>query len=139
MTFLAGQIVTAAALNGILPDFAAYTPTHSNITVGNATQTARYVRLGDLVVVNFNFALGSTSAIGTGPRVGMPVAASGADAVASVRYTDGTTHYDGQAILASGSNSILLLTAAGAQVSATAPFTWGLNDAIRLSITYEGA
>lgn len=141
MTFLAGQTVTAAALNAIPPTWAAYTPTHTNITVGNGTEVARYSRFGDLVVVNYVLTLGSTSVIGASPRVGMPVISANSDATPSIRYTDASasTHAGGLGVLVAGAMNIALLSSTGANVSATVPFTWATSDAIRLSITYETA
>jgi len=45
-----------------------YTPTTTNITVGNGTVTAAYARYGKTIFGRFNFTLGSTSAMGTDPK-----------------------------------------------------------------------
>ena len=127
--------------DNLMDDWAAYTPTNTSITVGNGTQTARWVRINNTVIVNYVLTLGSTSAIGASPRVGMPIISANSDAVPSIRYTDASasTHAGGLGVLVAGAANIALLSSTGANLSSTVPFTWATSDAIRLSITYETA
>jgi len=52
-----------------------YTPTLSNLTVGNGTTEARYRRLGNTIDVFFRFTLGSTSSVSSFPTITLPVTA----------------------------------------------------------------
>ena len=53
----------------------AWTPTYTNITVGNGTVSARYVQIGPFVMLDWYLTFGSTSSMGTGPKVSLPVTA----------------------------------------------------------------
>ena len=50
--FTAGQVLTAAQMNGIGEATIAYTPTISNGTLGNGTMSAYYSRVNKLVFGN---------------------------------------------------------------------------------------
>lgn len=73
--FVAGATLTAAELNAI-GESESWTPTFTNLTVGNGTLTAQAIRVNDLYVANFRLVFGSTTSMGTDPRVELPVAAA---------------------------------------------------------------
>lgn len=87
-SWAAGDVLTAADLTDTFgskaatADFPAgawtsYTPTYTNITVGNATVTARYVQLGKLVHVSWAFTVGSTTTFAAAQAAfSLPVTAS---------------------------------------------------------------
>ena len=50
-----------------------WTPSYTNLTVGNGTVVSRYRQVGKMVDVFFMFTLGSTSTIGSDPRFTLPV------------------------------------------------------------------
>jgi len=74
-----GQVLTVA---GGVPSWATpsggggtwtnFTPTYTDITVGNGTVEARYSKTSNLVTVFFRFILGSTSSTGEYPVVTLP-------------------------------------------------------------------
>ncbi len=127
-----------------------WTPTYTNITVGNGTVTARYTQIGNLVTVYFEFALGSTSTIGTSPQVSAPVTphsnyADNEHNVGSSYLLDaGTNRYMG--VLRMFSSTFLLEVLKSdvtylqpKSVTATVPFTWTTGDKVHFTATYEAA
>jgi hypothetical protein len=127
--------------------YTAYTPTLTNITLGNGTVYARYIQIGKLVAVEFEFTMGSTSAMGTNPQFTLPITAAlgqyrnagvgtlqdaGTSNVPANPFFVGTTNVYIAALNTSG--TYLNETA----ISATVPFTWTTNDRISVSVVYEG-
>ena len=74
-TFVAGQILTAAELNAI-STWTTFTPSWTNLTVGNGTNTGRYSTVNKIMYVQTSFTMGSTSAMGTNPRLTLPASAT---------------------------------------------------------------
>ena len=147
--FTAGQVLTAAQMNGI-GETVSFTPTWSGLTPGNGTVTfATYVRVQNMVFVQVQFVLGSTSAVTGNISFSAPTTAvtspaqnqlgvvQFADASAAVGYM-GTVSMSGSAIQlipinASGTYATLT------NASATVPFTWATGDVIVMSSTYRAA
>jgi hypothetical protein len=125
--------------------FTSYTPTLTNITLGNGTVTARYVQVGKLVTVFFNFLLGSTSAISTSPSFTLPVTGITDSILYNAYFQDaGTDTYMGGINLSTTNATIFIPNVSGtypsfASVTSTVPFTWTTNDFIRTIFTYEVA
>ena len=148
------QYYTGAAWASVgATEWAAWTPTWTNLTVGNATQTARYSQSGKTVFFTLKLVLGSTSSVGTAPNFTWPVAAASTTAaqasVVQVFYLDASAAmYLGAsdprlrtttvcAISASGGTTALLYV--DVNVTATAPFTWVSTDTIFVMGSYEAA
>lgn len=74
-TFVAGQILTAAELNAI-STWTTFTPSWTNLTVGNGTNTGRYSTVNKIMYVQTAFTMGSTSAMGTDPTLTLPASAT---------------------------------------------------------------
>ena len=74
--FSSGDVLTAADMNAI-GEWITFTPSWSNLTVGNATQDASYCVVNNLIVVQFSITLGSTSAMGSTPVFTLPVNSAG--------------------------------------------------------------
>lgn len=143
----AGTLVTA----GIIASEAwtVWTPTLTNLTLGNGTMQSAYQKFGRTIHYRFEFTLGTTSSVGTAPQFTLPVAPlstafAGQDAVigrSSLRDQGVVTHdgvviWNGTAAVFRALN-ILNTYLAQAGVSATVPFTWGTNDALFSYGTYE--
>lgn len=147
----ATTFVTAADDQGDYPPMNAWeswTPTLTNLTLGNGTATAAFIRIGRTIHYRFRFLLGSTSAVGTAPRFSLPVAAASGYTVGTFPIGDvllndtGTAAWRAQACLVTTTAALLLYYVAAetsANVTATAPFTWGATDYIEVSGTYEAA
>jgi len=67
--FSSGDVLTAADLNGIAT-WTSFTPTWTNLTVGNGTYDwSLYSQVNDIVFFSIRFTLGSTSSVGTTPEL----------------------------------------------------------------------
>lgn len=124
--------------------FAAYTPTYTNITVGNGTVTARYAQSGKFVFAYYKLVFGSTTTVGSQPRISLPVTAANTIAIGSAYILDAATNeYISQARQDTTTNVAILCTQYGANqassISATFPITFTTNDEIRFVLVYEAA
>ena len=152
-----GDVLTASDLNSEFASkgdistngtWTSYTPSVSNITVGNGTLTARYVTIGKLVMGRIEFTLGSTSAIGSSPQIGLPTTAVDNNAVSVTgKLTDAGSLIYGQASDGGGGGTTVRLryledSADGVTsrpVDATSPFTWTDGDFFQIQFSYEEA
>jgi hypothetical protein len=139
------QVVTPGA-------WVAYTPTATNITLGNGSITAIYSRVGKTVNVRIRFTLGSTSAMGSFPNFTLPFTASSeflnsTSTVGNSYYLDTSASIQvfGRARTNPGSECDPVIdTVSGTQirigyVTSTNPFTWATGDIMALQLTYEAA
>lgn len=126
-----------------------YTPVDTNVTIGNGTQVARFVRLGRTIHFLWSLTFGTTTSFGAGVSIGIPVAAATPGAwICGVYILDsGTQDYSaGARINAGGSIARITLgittgtaITGGGGVTSTIPFTWAVNDILQVSGTYEAA
>lgn len=129
-----------------------WTPTWTNLTVGNATVVAKYKQTGKTVDFRVNLIFGSTSSISGSVALTLPVTAlaygnTGTGAfplVGIVRYEDiGVNGYAGvidmnstttiRPLVPNASATFLTLNA----TTSTIPFTWGTGDEMTLTGSYE--
>lgn len=123
----------------------AWTPTYTNITVGNGTVSARYQQIGKLVNVEYRLIFGSTTTIASPARISPPSTIYLAQYFAfnGVILDNGVAAY--KMWVDPPSNSLFELaveTATGtyvgaAAVSATVPMTWTTGDILTFRATYE--
>jgi hypothetical protein len=145
-----GQILTVAggvpswatATGGIT--FSAYSPSYTNITIGNGTVVARYAESDKFVFVYWAFTLGSTSSIGSFNSTSLPVTAKSVDFVGSGYALDAATNeLNGTIILNSTTTMRMLVPIQNSYgigpTSATVPWTWGTSDKMIYTLTYEKA
>lgn len=128
-----------------------WTPTLTNLTLGNGSVTASYIQTGKTVFFKFKFVLGTTSAVGTSPTITLPVTAtstgmSGNSIIGDVSFLDnGAAQYRGSFYYLSTTTGIIAANVASttylsiASVTSAAPFTFGSTDEICISGTYEAA
>jgi hypothetical protein len=124
-----------------------FTPTLTNITLGNGTSTASYVRVGNLICLTGKITLGSTTTIAAGAKISLPVNAKLAKVQsASVHYQDtGTNDIVGFFLIDAVSTARFYVIDASATysvyqgISATIPFTWASTDEIIYNLVYEVA
>lgn len=148
-----GQDIDTSVGTGLLA-WTAYTPTWTNLTVGNGTTSAYYVQLGKTVHVRIRFTFGSTSVMGTNPIATLPVTAS--STMPTDTFWQGSHQYDAStgahyygamnivstttvrpvAIAASGN-----YTQTAAINNTTVPFgaAWATGDIVSLAFTYQAA
>jgi hypothetical protein len=126
----------------------AYTPTLTNITLGNGTVIGRYQLVGKTVNLFFSLTLGSTTSFTAGIAVSLPVAPLYTNEYKGLASLNDNGVADYPAFFYAGqSPAVLYITAANTAgtyitttpVNATTPFTWTTNDRFTLSLTYEAA
>lgn len=146
--FTAGQILTAAQLNGIGEAAITFTPTFTNYTRGNGTSVAYYMRVNKLVYVYCEETLGSTSSMSTQPSMNLPLAATRIQAisVARSRIDDTGTNVFFGTVLPSSASAVQLFVdlasgtyTAFANITSTVPMTWTTGDKFQIALVYEAA
>jgi hypothetical protein len=136
----------AASLNGV-GQSVAYTPTWTNLTVGNGVQDFIYVLINKFVYVEGTLTLGTTSSVGTSPQMSLPITAAKPTLArgVSIARDVGVAFYPLFASLASTTETrFYTMNAAGTNVvsgviTATNPFTWITGDVFHIAIYYEAA
>lgn len=122
-----------------------YTPSNTNVTVGNGTQVARYAQIGKTVFVEYALTFGSTTAFSGTVDIGLPVSAAdpGQDmSLGAVHMLDaGTTNRTGVIVLDSPTvTSVRFIPdSSGSFVNATNPHTWTTSDRLSFLAVYEAA
>jgi hypothetical protein len=144
-TFVAGQVLTAAELNAI-GTATAFTPTWTNLTVGDATVTGNYWRINELVFWKVELIWGTTTSASGNVAIEYPVAGglTYANAVGgSVYFEDasGGDFYGALYRFTSGRATVVALNVAGTYASPTAmtgtvPFTWTSTDRLLIEDWY---
>jgi len=143
--FTAGQVLTAAQLNGI-GEYSDYTPTFSNISF--SSYTARYAIVNKMLHIWFSGALDSTVTGNIG--ISAPVAYAPADSknlmsgLVFARDDNANVGYWGvvrartsptfQFISTTNGNTLVANT-----WDANAPFTWASGDILSFSIVLEAS
>lgn len=160
--FSPGNVLTAAQMNAIGENldaigdpWIAYTPTWTNLTVGNATQNSAYMNAGTLYLVRINLLWGSTTSISGVPEFTLPGSVSvNANYHATFVFgvgslQDASAGLDFQSPIMRSSTTAARLRflstntagtyAAADQVSATIPFTWTTSDRLSCTVFFEAA
>jgi hypothetical protein len=125
-----------------------YTPTWTNLTVGNGTLVARYCQVGKVVTVMIRLTFGSTTAVTGGfTQFSVPVTSAISQGSLGTAYflDNGVADYPGWVKQdGTGAFAIQPINAAGTfaalgNLTATNPFTWGTNDVLNVQVSYEAA
>jgi hypothetical protein len=122
-----------------------YTPSFPNITLGNATTTARYVQIGKTVIGYVRLTFGTTTVMTGGPVFTLPVGAPSIGKFSATAYDTAVNTYplgvtfnsDGTVYFYAYNSTVTYATYNS--VSPTLPFTWGTGDRLEVSFTYETA
>lgn len=144
------EFVTTA--DQLLGTYTAYTPTFSDITLGDGTVTSYYCQVNKLVHYWGRLTFGSTTSItASGCQISIPVNQATAMPaqqfpMGSTVYSDASaaTRYAGRAGYVNAGLFRLFTLATGVSyttktaISSTIPFTWTTSDTISWNITYEG-
>jgi hypothetical protein len=148
VAFLRADSTASTGLKWDNDAWTTWTPTLSDITVGNGTVSAAYKQIGKTVFWEFRLVFGSTTSVTggnsflnlpvTGKRivsksmVGQMIDANGS-IYPSIGYWIGESGFYFGVINASGTYGTLT------QMSSTVPFTWTTSDSITYSGVYEAA
>lgn len=129
----------------------AYTPSNTNITVGNGNQIATFARAGRIIFLRYSLVWGNTTSYTGTVSIGLPVAAVGvgtniqpqsltvtlldisARFFIGVAYTNETDATHAGIMQTTGS------TNATGRVDATSPFLWTTGDILSVTGSYESA
>jgi hypothetical protein len=125
-----------------------WTPSYTNLTIGNGTVTSKYAQIGKTVFFEFNLIFGSTTSItSSAPTFTLPVNAVAKNFFNSGNILDaGTSNYAAGCDVAAGGNlsyfKVLRASATFAQpesITSTTPMTWTTNDELTISGNYQVA
>ena len=127
-----------------------YTPSFTNFTLGNGTVVARYTQVQDFVHYWGLITLGSTSSMGTAPRLTLPVTSANTtnnNFSSNVWYENpGVQNNTGvMTTIVSGAEAYFsvfvtnLTYGAATALSPSVPYTWGTGDMIQFNMVYEAA
>jgi len=156
-TATAGEVLTAAFWNANVRDnldvlaplsaaWTAYTPTFTNLTIGNGSRSSAYIQIGKTVIYSGRLDWGSTtSATASDTIVSLPVAPTQTMAErsrGSAYFVDaGTRGYVGVCYMPTTTTMAFTHTESGnfGGVNGTNPFTWTTNDNLTWTIVYQAA
>lgn len=129
-----------------------FTPSWTNLTPGNGTNTGSYIQIGKLVFVKTHFVMGSTSSMGSSPNITLPITAASTILSASnsplgiVNVLDsGIANYKGFVIYLSTTTASLIVGKTDgtylqdAGITSAVPMSWGTNDSLDTYFSYEAA
>jgi hypothetical protein len=127
-----------------------WTPTWTNLTVGNGTVVARYCQVGKIVQAFIGFNMGSTSSMGSGPFFTLPVTAvaPGSNTPLGIMYLEdsGVAGFIGNIAYRTTTTSQLYAISANGTflggnsfLTSSTPFTWGTGDFFNGYFSYEAA
>lgn len=152
---IADSAVTPAKLlagTGTGWSWTSWTPTWTNLTVGNAIQTSKYTQVGKQITCRLSIVLGTTSAVGTAIFFSLPVTAvsypniaSDVDMAGTAFLTAAATLNVGLVTIADTTTARVYLTGAAAtyvsitDITATTPGIWANGSSITAIFTYEAA
>lgn len=152
-TWSSGEYPTAAEFNQEIrdnlnaqfplgaPAWTSYTPTDSNVTLGNGTRTARYMQIGKTVHFSWSLTFGSTTAFTGTVFAGLPVAAAASNRWAFSVYLlhSGVQNFTMGAFADASGTTAQPISGSGGGINATTPWTWTTNDRLVVTGTYEAA
>lgn len=143
------QLVSGAGTSWAMQS---WTPTYANLTAGNGTTTAKYVKIGTTVFYRLVFVLGSTSAVGSSPTFTLPVTSITYPGTAAKMIIGEGSYFDTSAgsskhakAFWATTTTARLIALDGADstgynnLSSTVPFTWATGDEIHVQGWYEAA
>ncbi len=147
--WLSGRTIPVEQISG---QWKTWTPTYTNLTVGDGTVVARYIEQVSLVVAEFEITFGGTSAMGASPTVSLPVTAAlnftaSRDSIGTCHMFDTApgNNYHGEVQLASTSAMrprALLISATylrGVTLTSAIPMTWATGDILYMRAAFEAA
>jgi hypothetical protein len=136
-------------------DWLSYTPTYTNLTVGNGVSSAKWRRVGDSMEIEGSFTMGTTSSMGTTPTMSLPSGYSIDTSKLGFNSTENTLGV-GNAVKSGANNYPLYISISnstsvfarplydraagvgfidtGTVISSVQPFIWATNDVMVWSI-----
>lgn len=126
-------------------EWTSFTPTWTNLTAGNATQSFAYSEHGNTMFIEGRMTLGSTSSVGTNPSFAIPNSRTSTGFLLGgfLRLEDtGTQNYFGQLLISTVSIELYNLNVGAtyptlATMNSTTPHTWASTDVIHLGCSFR--
>lgn len=127
-----------ADITAIEADMISYSPTLTNITIGNGTQSHCYHAIGNRVLVMNTITFGTTTAFTGWPLIAPPASLDTTYALVSqITATNAAVANYGGQVASNGATQVgpILLGTNGLYtfVSATVPFTFGTADTLKMA------
>lgn len=130
-----------------------WTPTWTNLTLGNGTVVAKYTQLGKAVFCRLSIVFGSTTSVSGDVQFTLPVTRAAMAGTASVTPIGQSTAFDTSASLvvqgcvvnfSTTKGALRVYDASGTYVkpvvtSSIVPFTWATGDEFVATFSYEAA
>lgn len=154
-TWVAGEKPPAATLNteirdaftGIQAAWASYTPTLTNVTLGNGTLAGAYYQVGKTIHYRALLTFGSTTTVSGSIQFALPTTANSSQTAGNfplgISTMKGTSTVYGWARLVAAANAVAPVYNTAATTSsdctATAPYTWASGNFIFVQGVYESA
>lgn len=146
--WVAGDVVDAADLNTIAGAWDAFTPTLTNITLGDGTATGYKKKIGRAMFIWVKITLGSTSSVSGSIRIDLPetAVATQSGSFQGEFYDDSAGAFYPAHVIHNGTTFVTLRAvntastyASGTATTSTIPFTWATSDWVLLNGFYEAA
>jgi hypothetical protein len=147
--FLRADSTASSGLKWDNDAWTSYTPTWSNVTIGNATVNFTYKQIGKVVFVRGKATFGSTTSVSGNMQISLPVTANSnmLDLPSGILRTQdaGVDNWYGWVLFIETGKVELIVGRTdstyfkGAAMNATVPYTFGNGDLIYLSFNYEAA
>lgn len=129
-----------------------FTPTFTNLTVGNGTLNCKYIQTGKTITGWISLVFGTTSSISGSVGFTLPVTSVSYPGVATTQTIGDVEYFDGSGALSRGwvdwastTTAGFLVNTAGttyvafAVLSSTVPYTWATSMSIFANFTYQAA
>jgi len=141
------QFGTASGLGAA---WVSWTPSYTNITVGNGTVVAKYIQLGKTTIAHFQLTAGTTSSwTASGTHLTLPATANSRYGNANSFNTVGTVMfnhvggaiYTGPASITASTSDIFIyfFSATASQITGSTPIGFSSTDVLSIDFTYEAA
>lgn len=130
--------------------WASWTPTWTNLSVGNGTVVAKYIQNGKTVTARLSIVLGTTTAISGEVSFTLPVTSVAYPGTGTTTPIGNGTAYDSgvaqyQMVISWASTTTALCRvfdtsgtySVQAAISSTVPFTWGTSDELNCEFYFE--
>lgn len=135
--------------NSVHAAWSSWTPSYTNLTVGNGTNSSKYVKYGTTVLFTVSFTFGSTSSMGSNPVITSlpvtPATISTGEVVGFGTFRDATGSNYYSVLWYSGSAYQLIRTQVSGSdlvyvgISSTTPFTWTTSDNVFYRGVYQAS
>lgn len=150
-----GTITPAELTSGTGSSWAwqSFTPSWTNLTPSNGTNSGSYIQIGKTVFVQTKFVLGSSSSIGTAPYFNFPVAPNTTNLTslvsilgkASLWDTSGSGWQEAACLYRVGNTLLIRVNNAAStylgysEITSLVPWTWATGDELHTNFVYEAA